>query len=125
MKFRFIKGNHYMHRRKLTPGEIVECDPSEVKSFMDRFEPAEAPPPEPEPEVGLKVVAHVEGGNTFDVVNETTGKPVNDVPLTLDEARQVSSTTNVDTSLLDQMEKDGELHPVSIEDEETLIDEEA
>lgn len=70
-------------------GDIVECEPEKLKFFMDKFEQIDPDPPAPEPEVGLKMERASDEPNQWNVINETTGKPINDAPLGLREAQAI------------------------------------
>lgn len=87
MRFKYKNnvGNHYYNRRKLKPGDIIDTD--SVGGAIDKFEQLD-PDPEPVlPNVGLHAKETEDG--RFDVVNETTGEPINDAPLNKNEVDQL------------------------------------
>ena len=77
-RYRDAEGNLIVMRS----GDIITCDPDRIKSLMFKFEQIDPDPPVPEPVVGLKKVrAPGEETNQWNVINEATGKPINDVPM--------------------------------------------
>jgi hypothetical protein len=93
MRFRLKKGKYtYQDADGNTvvkrSGDIVECEPEKLQYFMDKFEQLDKNPPPPEPSVGLKKVrVPGEETNQWNVINEATGKPINDVPLNYRDAQ--------------------------------------
>lgn len=75
----------------LHPGNEIRCEPEDIGGALKlKFEAIEAPPPDPIPKKGL-VVQH-RGDGKCDVINETTGKKINDEPLTPEEAVAMASS---------------------------------
>jgi hypothetical protein len=68
-------------------GDIVECEPEKLKFFMDKFEQVDPDPPLPAPPVGLTMARASEEPNQWNVINEATGKRINDIPLGLRDAQ--------------------------------------
>ena len=90
-KMKLRMGKHYIRRsgRKvvLRPGDQIDCEKHELGGAIHKFEQMEPDPPPSQPKVGLKLVAR--GGNWFDVVNEVTGKAINDRGLRRQEAEEL------------------------------------
>ena len=85
-KFKLTKGVHYHDRKRLKPGDEVECAPEKLRYFMDKFTVIEEDPviediPEPVP-----LEMKHRGGGRWDVINRATGKAINDIGLTKEEA---------------------------------------
>lgn len=94
---------HGVGREKveLHPGDEITCERWELKGAMDKFkcvQPATQVPPQAQPTVGLKLVHR--GGQWYDVINEATGKPINDKALRKEDAEQL---------VADQAETDAQL----------------
>lgn len=84
-------GKHRVGSRVLKPGDQI---PERlVGGAMDKFEPVGPPIAERQPEVGLKVTP-IEGTKParFDVINQATGDPINDEPLTKTKAYKLIKT---------------------------------
>lgn len=83
------KGKHYCRQGGETicvkPGDVIDTEDYELRGAMDKFIRLDPPPPEPEPTRGL-YPKHV-GGGRYDVINRATGKPINDVRLSKEEAQ--------------------------------------
>jgi hypothetical protein len=71
----------------MQPGDIIECEPDKLKYFMDKFEQLDPDPPLPVPVVGLTMERASEEPNQWNVINEATGKRINDIPLGLRDAQ--------------------------------------
>jgi len=72
-------GHHCM-----LPGDIIECYPEMLQHFKDMFTQIDPDPPPPEPTAGLFLVDL--GDGRFNVINENTGFPVNNVPVSREVA---------------------------------------
>lgn len=91
-KYRYKEnvGKHYHKEngktRKLVPGDVVEIEESRMIGIKDKFDPIISidKPQQEEIVAGLKIVKLDKG--KFNVVNEITGVPINDEPLTRKEA---------------------------------------
>ena len=68
-------------------GDIVNLDPDDVIGFKDLVEQLDPNLPPPQPKAGLKAVH--KGFGKWNVINETTGKEINDKPLTKEEAQEL------------------------------------
>lgn len=75
-------------KRTLKPGDEVRCEKDLLRFVMDKFDQVEPDPPPPEPKTGLKAVHR--GFGKWDVINEQTGRPVNDKPLTKEDAKELA-----------------------------------
>lgn len=80
-------------------GQIVTLDPLQAKPFLDTLEQLDPDPPAPQPKAGLKAV-HV-GAGKYNVVNEATGKKINDKLLTKEAAAALveAETPEIDPEL--------------------------
>jgi len=82
-------GKHIMshggQKKVLRPGDTIRCEKYELGNALDKFEQLEPDPPAPAPKVGLRAV-HI-GFGKYNVISDATGKPINDEPLTKEEAR--------------------------------------
>lgn len=110
MRFR-LKAECGTHRRRLPNGKmeltkaggIVDCEREELGAAIDKFvqlDPDQAPKEE-EPRAGLRIKDRRGGG--FDVENTKTGRALNEIPLTKDEADNLAASIFED----DEEEKDG------------------
>jgi hypothetical protein len=83
-------------RVTLKPGDMITCLPSELGRWQWRFNRLDPEEPEvaQQPSTGLKAV-HL-GFGRYNVVNEATGKPINDDPLNKAEAHAMASRGIVD-----------------------------
>lgn len=89
-RFRKRMGVHYRkeHGREVAykPGSIIEATEAELRihdELLTTWEPIEGSNSDEEPKVNpkrLKVVK-IEGTSLFNVVNEDTKQPINDIPL--------------------------------------------
>lgn len=90
LRFKMKKGmgTHYLPGMKAVhPGDEIKCEKEELGGALDKFEQLD-PDPEPEkPKVGLKLL-HV-GGGYYNVVNDATGKVLNDRPLKKEVAEEM------------------------------------
>jgi hypothetical protein len=101
-------GPHYhgpgKSKRLIKPGEIIECEPEDLGRFLYKFDALDPAPPPPKEVAYLKSVPR---GDKFDVVpifeDETIGNPINDVPLTKEQAASMTGA-----ALNKQMEKDAD-----------------
>ena len=87
LRFRMKKGAgaHYLYDgTRILPGNIITIDPLWLGEAKDKFEQIDPDPPPMEPSVGLKL-KHI-GGGYWNVVNESTGKNINDKPLKKEDA---------------------------------------
>jgi len=94
MRFR-LKQKHGKHsmvidgvRRKLVPGDTIDCESYELGNALDKFEQLDPTPPPKQPKVGLRIVESEISG-LFDVINESSGRALNDEPLDEDAARSL------------------------------------
>ena len=74
----------------VTSGDTIECDEWQLGAGKDKFDCLDPPEPEPEPTVGLK--AKHKGGGRWIVVNEASGKEINDGYLTKEEAIEMAAS---------------------------------
>jgi hypothetical protein len=65
-------------------------NPDDVQGFKDLLEQLEPDQPPPKPKAGLKAVHR--GFGKYDVINEATGKKINDKVLTKEEAQELVET---------------------------------
>ena len=99
MRFQLRKG-YGTHRRRLPNGKmeltkeggIIEITKEELGAAIDKFVQLD---PDPvvkgeQPKRGLRIKDRSGGG--FDVVNEQTGRNLNDGPLTAEEAENLSNS---------------------------------
>lgn len=88
-------------------GETIECEEWQLGGHLHRFELVESipTPPLPPANVGLRAVHR--GGGRYDVVNETTGKPINSA--TLSKAEAFEMVQDAPRPEMDQ--DDGEVEP--------------
>ena len=97
-KYRLKPGcKHYMRangRRayKFVGGDIIELPADKAAAIMDKLELVEEAQPVEEkeekiPAVSLQIVHR--GGGKYNVVNQVTGKPINDRLLTKEEAEEL------------------------------------
>jgi hypothetical protein len=132
IRFRLTAGKHYARadgrsvivylkggkdkketgQHRLLPGDIIECYPEMLKHIMDRFTQIDPDPPPAEPTAGLFLVDL--GDDTFNVINENTGLPVNDVPVSRETALSMVNRTSLEDEEPAKDEND--------EDEEQEID---
>ena len=79
-------GSHVMKQDGKTtwiePGDEVRATKEELGNAIDKFEPLEPIPVEPQPEPKAKPILAARGDGKFDVLHPATGKPINDVPVT-------------------------------------------
>jgi hypothetical protein len=78
----------------VTSGMIIECYPEDIGAFAHQYDvinKPEEPPPELLPSGSTLAMVKREGGDLsgWDIVNPITGQPLNDTPLTLDEAKSL------------------------------------
>lgn len=82
----------------MRPGDVIKCDPDDVKSLMFKFEQIDPDPPQPVPVAGLRMERASDETNQWNVINEATGKPINDVPLNHRDAQGLVRDTKVQMS---------------------------
>jgi len=69
------------------PGDTFEAEEWEVKGVLSQLEMVTPPSPPPAPAPGLvKRGIEEDQGDWFEVINPATGEPINDRPLTEEEA---------------------------------------
>jgi len=87
------RGSHTMNvggkMVRLKGGEEIRCEKFVLGGALDKFEQLEPDPPEPEPTIGLRAVHR--GHGRWDVVNQKTGKAINDKALKRDAAFELAS----------------------------------
>ena len=89
-------GKHY-HRDEngrmvlLRPGDSILVDPEILAGARDKFEIVGPTPPPPVSVIGL-VISEI-GDGMWNVLNIETKRPINDRPLTLDEAKSITEHT--------------------------------
>jgi len=89
-------GKHY-HRDEngnmvlLRPGDTILVDPEILAGACDKFEIIGPIPPPPASIIGL-VLSETDGG-MWNVLNIETKRPLNDRPLTLEEAKSITEHT--------------------------------
>lgn len=95
MRFRLKErcGKHHTRSQDgealtLRPGDIIDCEATELGNAIDKFEQLDPDPPEPQATEGLVVVPAGEG--RFNIVNVVSGAKLNDVPLTSQEASDIA-----------------------------------
>lgn len=78
---------------RVQPGAKVELTEAQYESMKDRFEPAGATATEKKArENARKKKVKREDGKGFDVISQATGAPVNDEPLTEEDADKMLAT---------------------------------
>lgn len=86
-KFKEVPNNFRIringHMKKMKPGDIIECHPDYLRKHIELFDRLDPEPPPPKPKYELKMVA-CEGG--WNVINQASGKPINNVPLSEKDA---------------------------------------
>lgn len=90
------------------PGSIIELTESQGKAFQDKFDRVEDTPKEKAFKdsqdktitENLPAVEETKDGN-FDVLHQETGKPINDEPLTEEDANALAETTTEEDDLDD------------------------
>lgn len=118
-KFRLKSGKYHGlkdgKKHTYAPGEIVELDPSQVQYMMDVLEPLEPLVTKEEQEAAPRkqLKAAHKGGGKYNVINKATGKPINDVLLSKEEAQnlvsgKIDSTENEDKKEILEPEKEKE-----------------
>ena len=85
-KFKLIKGVHYHDRKRLKKGDEIECAPEKLRYFMDKFEVIEEDPIIENIQEPMPLEMRHRGGGRWDVINRATGKAINDIGLTKEEA---------------------------------------
>lgn len=85
-KFKLIKGVHYHGKKRLVVGDEIECSPEKLRYFMDKFEVIEEDPTIEDIKEPMPLEMKHRGGGRWDVINRVTGKPINDIGLTKEEA---------------------------------------
>jgi len=86
-------GKHY-HRDEngrsvlLRPGDTLLVDPEILVGARDKFDVVGPVPPPPVYIIGLELSEI--GNGKYNVLNAETGKPINDVPLTLKDAKSIT-----------------------------------
>lgn len=77
-------------RVTVKPGEIVSLKPEVARPFLYKLDLLDPMPSPQMPSIGLRL-ERTPGGerNQWDVVNEATGKAINDEPLTANDARSL------------------------------------
>ena len=88
-------GKHYFRqggkRICVRPGEIVEAEADELGSTISTYKCLDPQPPKPsEPEPTQRLFAKHAGGGRYNVINEATGKRINDVTLSKEEAQSLA-----------------------------------
>lgn len=73
----------------VAPGSIIDCERHELGNLVNLYEQLDPDEPEPELECGL-IAVRVKHGQ-WNVINESSGKPINSEPLTKAEAKQLIS----------------------------------
>jgi sarcosine oxidase gamma subunit len=78
-------------RRTARVGDVFTDYPDNVAAFPGKFEQLDPSPPPEEPKAGL----HLErlAPNQWNVINESTGEPINDEPMTANAARSLMAET--------------------------------
>lgn len=114
LRFRMKKGAgaHYLRDgTRVLPGKTITIDPLCLGGAKDKFEQIDPDPPPAEPSVGLKL-KHV-GGRYWNVVNEKTGRNINDKPLQKEDARAL-----VDEKIKEEEQKHQDQEEQSDQEEE-------
>lgn len=93
MRFKVLNGKHHADGKCYEAGELVVSDERLDKKFVNKFELCDAPSAAPKavPAVGL-VPTPVSGG--VNVVNEKSGKPLNDKPVSTAVAGTLGTKAN-------------------------------
>lgn len=81
--------------RLLRAGDEIEIPECELRNFLDKFEVLSPEPPRPEPEM-RPLVAQPTNDGLWSVINEETGEPINDMPLSKHDAALVLQVSEVD-----------------------------
>jgi len=117
MKYRLKKGygSHFVGRKRYVAGDIIDTTRDELRGAIDKFEALEPDPPPPEPITGLTMVK-VDGG--FDVVNDVSGKVLNDKPLHQHEAEAMGAVAKDD-----DVDSDEESMATELQTKQAALDE--
>lgn len=86
-------GSHRMNGKMYVAGDMIKTNSEELRGAIDKFKQMEETPSLPKPEAGLSAVKVKDG---FDVVNDATGKVLNDKPLNQNEASAMAYDVNPD-----------------------------
>lgn len=91
-----LKGGAYFDRRGATKrllgaGDVIRRTREQLGQFAGRFEQLD-PDPAPGPPTDLEVVPA--GAGLANVVNKVTGQPINDAPMTAEDAEAFVETTD-------------------------------
>lgn len=83
-------GSHWYHKQKYNPGDRIDMYEHEAKKIMHKLERLDKSPEDKlmEAESGFAIM-HL-GDGEYNVVNDASGKAINDEPLTLKEARALA-----------------------------------
>ncbi|MHA1809354.1 MAG: hypothetical protein ACTSYH_03475 [Candidatus Heimdallarchaeaceae archaeon] len=131
-KFRLKYGTHSWRgslgqRQILSAGDIIDCCPEELVSFMDKFEWLNKEEEEKErsripTESKRYLVRSDRDENLYDVFNEDTGRKLNDSPLSLEDAKELA-TIGFDDD--DQEQEEIVLEEETDVEEKTVIEEDS
>lgn len=80
---------------ELKPGGVIELTDAQYKAFKEKFEPVNSPQErlakaKEELEPNLPKIRKRRGEEAYDVINQETGEPINEAPLTKDEAEALA-----------------------------------
>lgn len=76
--------------RTIKPGDRIKATARELSGAIDKFQPLEAIPAERQPEPEKMPMIQSLGEGKFNVLHPGTMNPINDVPLSLGDARQMA-----------------------------------
>jgi len=111
-KFKVKSGKHYRKEKDgvkvYCTGDVIEAEEHELRNCMDKFERLDPKKPEEamKPKVGLKAVHR--GGGKYNVINERSGKPINDQLLSREEAEQLANR-GFDENIVEEPEAAGDV----------------
>ena len=106
IKYKLKKGygSHRMHGKTYVSGDVVKTNAEELRGALDKFEQLEPTPSLPEPVAGMTVV-ETDGG--YDVVNDVSGKTLNDEPLHQHEAEAIGTIADDGEPMTPETKKNG------------------
>ena len=96
-------GPHYYEGKKYVSGQIIRMYPEQTENIKNKLEPLDQVPDLPE-KLPLKLVQREDG--KYDVINEGTGNPINDVPLSLKESMEMVGDRDDDKKVEVQLQDD-------------------
>jgi len=98
----YLRSGHGI--RLIKAGDIIDCDPYEIRNHLNKFNHLD-PEPSPAPQVEKLRAVKRSDGTGYDIVSSMTGSPINDTPLSFDEA--ISTADAIDDIDYEQDESKG------------------